>query len=91
VDKEGLSHDLDIYKAGPDFMYVFIPSDVTFPAELAFEYRGSQIEKMSYMISLLTLVTLIIYGLWEQFHKLSEFLVKHRKIINFMKKQQLRK
>jgi len=91
VDKEGLSHDLDIYKAGPDFMYVFIPSDVTFPAELAFEYRGGQIEKMSYMISLLTLVTLIIYGLWEQFHKLSEFLVKHRKIINFMKKQQLRK
>jgi len=70
VDDRGVPQDLSIYRAGPDFMYVSIPSDTRFPAELTFEYRISFIEKVGYASSFLTLVTLVAYGLWQHLCRL---------------------
>jgi hypothetical protein len=89
VDREGSSHDLDIFRAGPDFMYVLTPSDVKLPAEVVFEYRVSQIEKASYMLSFLTLVLLTLYGFWGQWRRLRTFLRSFtRKMINIRRREQ---
>lgn len=67
VDSEGQSKSLDIYRAGPDFMYVFIPSDAKFPVEVVFEYWKSQIEWLGYLLSTLAVFALVIYGLGSRF------------------------
>lgn len=69
VDSEGLSKSLDIYRVGPDFMYVFIPNDIKLPVEVVFEYRKSPIEWLSLFLSFLTLFALIIYGLRSRYKK----------------------
>jgi len=66
VDDNGASQDLSIYRAGPDFMYVFIPSDLNFPADLTFEYRISLVEKLSYGVSYFALAMLTVYAFLGQ-------------------------
>ena len=66
VDDNGVSQDLSIYRAGPDFMYVSVPSDLSFPADLTFEYRTSVVEKLSYAVSYFTLAMLTVYAFLGQ-------------------------
>src|SRR3990170_4446879 len=73
TDRNGVTRNLVIYRAGPDFMYVSVPDGTEFPAELVFEYRVGLIEKASYVASFFTLVALIIYGLSGRLHRLSDF------------------
>lgn len=63
VNSDGTTVTLNIYRAGPDFMYVNIPEGTKFPAEVVFEYRIAEIEWLGYFISLSTLALLITYGL----------------------------
>lgn len=63
VNNDGTRITLNIYRAGPDFMYVHLPEGTNFPAEVVFEYKIAEIEWLSYMISISTLALLITYGL----------------------------
>lgn len=56
------TQSLSIYRAGPDFMYIHIPKETTFPAEVVFEYKLSLIEKASYLTSISTLAFLVLYA-----------------------------
>ncbi|MCW3991830.1 MAG: 6-pyruvoyl-tetrahydropterin synthase-related protein, partial [Candidatus Bathyarchaeota archaeon] len=54
--------DLDIYRAGPDFMYAQIPEEVDLPVEAVFEYGWTNAEIAGYAISLATIIGLIMYA-----------------------------
>ena len=54
---------LRIYKAGPDFMYVRIPLDASFPIRITFEYAVSWDEVTGFATSTLTLIVLITYAI----------------------------
>jgi len=55
--------ELKIYRAGPDFMYVPLPGDTSYPAEVIFEYKKSTLEWVSLGISLATLIGLATYAM----------------------------
>jgi len=52
-----------IYRAGPDFMYVPISEEISYPLQVILLYEKSSLEKISIGISLLTLAGLIFYAL----------------------------
>jgi hypothetical protein len=54
--------ELQIHRAGPDFMYVPLPGDTSYPAEVILEYRKSTLEWVSLGISLATLIGLVTYA-----------------------------
>ena len=47
-----MKQNLDVYQAGPGFMFAFLPQDVN---EIEFSYRRSFIEWFSDAVSLLTI------------------------------------
>jgi hypothetical protein len=51
-----------VYRAGPDFMYVPLGKEVTYPASITLEFTPSALERVSDAISALTLVGLLIYA-----------------------------
>ena len=63
MDSGNGKRTLRIYKAGPDFMYVHIPPDASFPLRITFEYAVSWDEIMGFAISILTLVFLVMYAI----------------------------
>jgi len=52
-----------VYRAGPDFMYVPISQEISYPLQVILLYEKSWLEKISIGISLLTLGGLIFYAL----------------------------
>lgn len=52
-----------IYRAGPDFMYVPLSEEISYPLQVILLYEKSWLEKISIGISLLTLGGLIFYAL----------------------------
>lgn len=63
IGDDGLIENLDIQRAGPDFMYVNLPNNAVYPIKVVFEYRITVIEWFSNIASISTLVILIVYGL----------------------------
>jgi len=59
------TRELQIYKAGPDFMYVAIPQDATTPICVAFEFN-KLIEYAGLALSVFTIVFLLGYGVIDQ-------------------------
>ncbi len=53
----------EIYRAGPDFIYLPLPEDTPYPSEVIFEYEKSNLEWMSIGISLATLLGLAAYAI----------------------------
>jgi len=78
IDRDGLERNLDIYKAGPDFMYVQIPDDVVFPLKVVFDYKQTSIEIFAYMLSGATLVLLLLYGIGLPLTKRFTYLFRKR-------------
>lgn len=60
-DSSGRRLNLEIYPAGPKFMYALIP-EVTLPSKVIFEYGWSNIEYIGNLTSLTTLSLLMLYG-----------------------------
>lgn len=52
--------EIEIYKAGPGFMYAFLPDSQT---KLTFVFRFSLVEKVGYFISGISLAALVFYSL----------------------------
>jgi hypothetical protein len=52
-----------IYRAGPDFMYVPLSEEISYPLEVILLYEKAWLERISIGISLLTLGGLIFYAL----------------------------
>lgn len=72
---------LKIYYAGPGFMYVRLPEGVKAQDKIIFEYKKSWWpEKISIIISLLTLLGLLLYAFGGKF--INSFLNKIRSRIN---------
>lgn len=61
VSAEG-KDELKIYRAGPDFMYVHLPKDSTYPIEIVFEYQRSLTEWGSCVVTVMTLLVLVAYA-----------------------------
>lgn len=53
--------ELDVYKAGPDLMFIHLPKDLNYPAKVVFEYETTQIECLGYIISGFSFIVLILY------------------------------
>lgn len=62
IDGNGVKRELKIYEAGPSFMYVSLPEEMRYPAKTVFEYGVSAAEYLGYSISLVTLISLIVYA-----------------------------
>lgn len=54
---------LKINLAGPGMMYVSLKENGVYPTKVVFQYQLSLVEKLGFLLSLLTLVTLAIWGL----------------------------
>lgn len=77
IGQDGSEKTLNIYRAGPDFMYASIPNDVVFPLRVVFQYEQTTLEKFSYLFSAATLITLLLYGIGApQARRLSHLLRK---------------
>jgi len=63
VDIAGRRFDLPIFRAGPDFMYVRLPTSQNFPVKVLFQYLRSWEESLGYMLSAIAMVALCGYGL----------------------------
>ena len=61
----GQRTDLTIYRSGPDFMYVPLEPSLSQPLNVIFEYQMSYVEWSGIIISLVTMVVLIGYGVRE--------------------------
>jgi hypothetical protein len=64
IDANETEQTLQIYRAGPDFMYVRIPNNLIFPLTIYLKFEIGFIETTSYAISISTLFCLIVYGIW---------------------------
>ncbi len=62
TDKDGKRYSLNIYEAGPSFMYIPIGMKHNYPIEILLVYDLSLEEWMGALLSILTLASLIIYG-----------------------------
>jgi len=59
----GVTRKLEIYHAGPDFMYVRVPSDIQAPFTIRFRYFGSFIDWFFAMLSSITLFIVLDFSL----------------------------
>jgi hypothetical protein len=59
----GTSEALPIYMAGPDFMYVALPSGMSFPATVTFTFDKT-VDYIGLAISIVTLTWLVAYALF---------------------------
>lgn len=76
IDADGKKYRLDIYRAGPDFMYVRIPKDIKFPAKVIFEYGVTWDEWIGKATSITTLILLIMYAVGLPIDKPAKYLIK---------------
>jgi len=72
LETDGRRRETTIYKAGPDFMYVPLPPGLTYPLKVFFEYKVSLLERASGLLSAITLVSVILYGLLALFVKFAD-------------------
>ncbi|MFZ5366476.1 MAG: hypothetical protein ACOZBZ_04295 [Patescibacteria group bacterium] len=63
IGQDGQRKNLKIELAGPGMMYAFLGEGGAYPIRVFFEYRFSLIEKLGFLLSLLTVVVLLFYGL----------------------------
>jgi len=61
----GATHKLEIYHAGPDFMYVRVPNDVKAPFTIKFRYRGPLIDWFFATLSSATLLMILDYSVFR--------------------------
>lgn len=68
ITASGKTEKVKVYKAGPDFMYIHVPSDFDNNSELKAElyYRGSFLAWFLFILSLLTMLWLIKKILWPK-------------------------
>jgi len=88
TDVHGTTNNLNTYRAGPDFMYVSVPKDSVFPVKVTL-YEVNSIEWASYLVSLLTLISLVSYGLWSAVQARLRFLVEKLKREQQKKEEQM--
>ncbi|TET20771.1 hypothetical protein E3J74_02285 [Candidatus Bathyarchaeota archaeon] len=79
IDHEGKRQNLPIYKAGPYFMYVRVPSDIKLPIKVFFEYGWEWEEISGGIISMITFVILVMYATGLPVDKPAKYLVKRLK------------
>ncbi|MFX1534824.1 MAG: 6-pyruvoyl-tetrahydropterin synthase-related protein [Promethearchaeota archaeon] len=79
-DANETEQTLQIYRAGPDFMYVRIPNNLIFPLTIYLKFETGLIETTSYAISISMLFCLIVYRIWFNKIKLLFSLLKKHKI-----------
>lgn len=60
AEAKGDKKRLDILRAGPDLMYVFVPQGTN---KIIFDYRLSWVEKLGWLISIITFILVVLYGL----------------------------
>jgi len=63
IMRNGKKEGAKIYRAGPEFMYVPLSEEISYPLQVILLYEKSWLEKISIGISLLTLGGLIFYAL----------------------------
>ena len=63
--KEGITYDLKIYYAGPDFMYVRVPKGIHGPFTVRFVFKGAPIDWFFTTLSLTTLFLILDYSLFR--------------------------
>lgn len=82
---------LKVYDAGPHFMAVVIPENITPPLRVVFEYRISTIEWFSYSVSASALTGLVLYMLPLRISLktriVSTFLRGVRKVVSGLKRR----
>jgi hypothetical protein len=61
IDGTGVRRQLEIYEAGPSFMYVRLRQDIPYPARVVFEYGSSWPEYFGDLITVGTLILLAMY------------------------------
>jgi len=76
--ESGPMQNLKIYKAGPDFMYVHVPSNVEPPARVFFEYGWTWSEIAGYAISVITFAVLVMYTIGLPVRKLVKSTAKRQ-------------
>jgi len=87
VDAEGKRYNLQVWKAGPNFMYVRVPSNVGYPVKVVFEYGITWIESLGNLTSVFTLIVLFSYTFVPSiFNRLQYPLTYLRKIVQRLKK-----
>lgn len=58
----GSKKKLEVYKAGPGFMYVSLLKGFSEPIEIVFRYEKSFVERLSFFISVFSLIALCLYS-----------------------------
>lgn len=76
IDANGRRQNLQIYRAGPDFMYVSIPRAVEFPVKVVFEYGWTWDEIAGASISVITLAVLTMYTIGSPVDRPIKYVIK---------------
>jgi len=63
IEGEKGTFETKIYRAGPMFMFIVIPKDSDYPIKVVFKYEPTIVESGSLLISALTFLLLVAYGL----------------------------
>jgi len=74
LTSDGASHRLEIYHAGPDFMYVRIPKGVEAPFTVKFRYRGPLVDWFFAALSSATLLIVLDYSVFRGYIVISRVL-----------------
>lgn len=65
LKSDGATHKLEVYHAGPDFMYVRVPNNIEAPFTIKFRYRGPLIDWFFAILSSATLLIVLDYSVFR--------------------------
>jgi len=62
----GETKELPLFSAGPSFMYVALPRDISYPVTISFTFQVNPIVPVGYLISILTFLLMLAYAIYKK-------------------------